>query len=138
MDATALLDAAVGILRLLGPASVFSAMYFFVASYVLYEKRTGLLSTVTLSVAVVQVGLTFWFVRMGGAEGVAAATLLSMAIYLAHVLFSAGTRIALEQLGVESIDMHVLAGTLAGVAGPVAMYFALKRFGLTRLFGFGS
>ena len=78
-------DAAVGILRLLGPASVFSAMYFFVASYVLYEKRTGLLSTVTLSVAVVQVGLTFWFVRMGGAEGVAAATLLSMAIYLAAI-----------------------------------------------------
>jgi O-antigen/teichoic acid export membrane protein len=76
-------DEAIGILRLLGPASAFGAMYFFVAGYLFYEKRAGLLSAVTLTVALVQIALTFWLVQVGGTQGVATATLLSMALYFA-------------------------------------------------------
>ncbi len=76
-------EAAVGILRLLGPASALSAMYLFVAGYLFYEKRTGVLSGVTVTVAVIQIALSFALVRSGGTHGVATATLVSMGLYFA-------------------------------------------------------
>lgn len=60
----------------------------------------------------------------------------SMAIYLAHVIFGAGFRIALLGLGVRDLAIHLALGCAAGLAGPLALRFAARRAGLARFAGF--
>lgn len=62
---------------------------------------------------------------------------ISMAIYVMHVIPGAATRIVMVRLGVESVGLHLLAGTALGVFLPVLAYLILKRLGLLRLFGLG-
>jgi len=60
----------------------------------------------------------------------------SLAIYVAHVLFTAGARIALKKvLHCDALAPHLLAGTLLGVAGPLALHALLARLGLGILYG---
>jgi len=60
----------------------------------------------------------------------------SLAIYVAHVLFTAGARIALKKvLHCDALAPHLLAGTLLGVAGPLALHALLTRLGLGILYG---
>lgn len=56
----------------------------------------------------------------------------SYAIFLFHVFFTAATRISLMRLGVQSIGLHVLAGVLFGVLGPVALQQAIVRSPILR------
>jgi peptidoglycan/LPS O-acetylase OafA/YrhL len=51
----------------------------------------------------------------------------SFTIYLHHVFFTAGTRIALERAGVADLELHFVLGLVAGIAGPIAIEFAAKR-----------
>ncbi len=74
-------DPAIAMAGWLGPASAFSAMYFFVAGYLFYTGRTGLLSIVTVCVAAVQAALSFWLAHLLGAIGVAMATFASALLY---------------------------------------------------------
>lgn len=75
-------EPAVSILRLLAPAAACSSSYFFVAAFFFYEQKTGTLSMVTLSAAILQTALSFALVTRWGSEGVAWATLASAACYL--------------------------------------------------------
>lgn len=59
----------------------------------------------------------------------------SMAIYLMHTIFSAGLREALFVAGVSDWSIHLLLGTLIGVAGPVIVYDIAKHWGLSRPLG---
>jgi len=60
----------------------------------------------------------------------------SLAIYVAHVLFTAGARIALKKvLHCDALAPHLLAGTLLGLAGPLALHALLPRLGLGILYG---
>lgn len=61
----------------------------------------------------------------------------SMAIYVMHVIPGAAMRIGLDRLGVDSVWLHVLAGTTAGIALPLLAYVVLQRLGLLRIFGLG-
>jgi len=51
----------------------------------------------------------------------------SFTIYLYHVFFTAGARIALNKLGVNDLAMHFVIGTLLGAVGPVFVELILRR-----------
>ena len=58
----------------------------------------------------------------------------SLEIFLAHIIFTAATRITLEQVGVHSAAPHLLLGTLVGIAGPLALWWLGHRMGVPWLF----
>jgi len=58
----------------------FSGMYFMVGNYILYEKKTKLLASITFSVAVVQITLSYLFIGIYGAIGVAYSSVISFVI----------------------------------------------------------
>lgn len=74
----------------------------------------GVVGVSSLVAAVVELGGTAfgWLAGLGR---------YSMEIYLAHILATAATRIALGLVGVESAVVHLLAGTLAGVLLPLLL-----------------
>lgn len=51
----------------------------------------------------------------------------SFTIYLYHVFFTAGARVALHSVGMDALFIHFVAGLLAGVAGPICIELALRR-----------
>ncbi|MBY6114341.1 acyltransferase [Mameliella alba] len=60
---------------------------------------------------------------------------LSMPIYLAHTLFTAASRIALFKVTTDPV-IHLAVGTVAGLVGPVLLYFAVRSVASPRLLGF--
>jgi fucose 4-O-acetylase-like acetyltransferase len=59
----------------------------------------------------------------------------SMGIYLAHTIFSAGTRAALARV-TDDISLHMILGTLAGIIGPLVIYSTIRRVGRPQWIGF--
>ena len=57
----------------------FSGMYYMVGNYILYEKQTKLLASITFSVAIVQIMLSYLFINTYGAIGVAYSSVISFA-----------------------------------------------------------
>lgn len=82
-------EPAIGLLRILAPASACTAAYLFVTAFLFYEKRTGLLSAITVSVALLQLVLSIVLVRAAGAPGVAVATLATQVSYWIAVWIAA-------------------------------------------------
>lgn len=64
--------------------------------------------------------------------------LASMPIFLAHVFATAGARMLLMKLGVSNVPLHLAAGMLAGVAGPLALFYLAYRLRQERVLGFSS
>lgn len=75
----------------------------------------------------------FFFLFAGCGEGRAARSFAflgaySMQIYVAHTLFTAGTRmILLRGVGLSDPLWHLALGTVAGIAGPLVLYAVLTR-----------
>jgi O-antigen/teichoic acid export membrane protein len=90
--------ASAGMLVFLAPAAAFSGMYYFVSGYLFYAGRTGVLSAITLSVAVTQTSLIFILIRLDGARGVAIAVLLSSFLYWVLTAFIANRVIPMPWL----------------------------------------
>ena len=61
---------------------------------------------------------------------------MTMAIFLAHTIFSAATRIVFLKLGVNDPIIHLTLGTATGVIGPTVMYHLAQRLNLSRVLGF--
>lgn len=59
----------------------------------------------------------------------------SLEIFLAHIVVTAGTRIALVKLGVTDVWIHLGAGTVLGIIVPLGVAVVLDRWGWTWLFG---
>jgi fucose 4-O-acetylase-like acetyltransferase len=59
----------------------------------------------------------------------------SLAIYVAHTIFSAPTREALLALGVDGLAAQLVLGTLAGLLGPIALLLAARTTGISRVAG---
>lgn len=79
---------------------------------------------VCLSVQLSRVNI-FWLRRLGE---------LSIAIYLMHILAASGLRIILSTfMHINSWLVHVVAGTLCGLAMPVIAYFIIQRLHLNFL-----
>jgi O-antigen/teichoic acid export membrane protein len=73
------------LLMILAPAFAFNGMYFFVSGFLFFERRTGLLAAITVSVAALQAMMSFAFAHWGGAVGVAWATFASFFLYFVSV-----------------------------------------------------
>lgn len=61
------------------------------------------------------------------AQGIAFLGVISMPIYVMHTIFSAGLRIMLLQVGLDSLLIHFVLGTVIGIIGPLIFYILLKR-----------
>ncbi|MFO1202714.1 MAG: acyltransferase [Tabrizicola sp.] len=59
----------------------------------------------------------------------------SMGIYLAHTIFSAGTRAVLARF-TQDLSLHMILGTLAGIIGPLIVYTVIRRVGRPSWIGF--
>lgn len=59
----------------------------------------------------------------------------SMGIYLAHTIFSAGTRTVLARI-TPDLTLHMTLGTLAGIIGPLLLYSVIRRIGRPAWIGF--
>lgn len=59
----------------------------------------------------------------------------SMGIYLAHTIFSAGIRAVLGRFTTD-LTLHMLAGTLIGIIGPLLIYAVIRRVGRPSWIGF--
>ncbi|EAU45910.1 acyltransferase family protein [Salipiger bermudensis] len=60
---------------------------------------------------------------------------LSMPIFLAHTIFSAATRVALQRVS-DDATLHLVSGTAIGLAGPILLNALLRKFADPRLAGF--
>lgn len=60
----------------------------------------------------------------------------SMAIYLCHTVFSAAMREALLALHINSLGIHIIAGTIAGVVGGLAVLWLSNKTATKRILGF--
>ena len=59
----------------------------------------------------------------------------SMTIYLMHILAGSGVRVILSSfLGIDSIPMHLIAGTIIGLGAPLVAQVVVKRYSLAFLF----
>lgn len=59
----------------------------------------------------------------------------SMTIYLMHILAGSGVRVILSSfLGIDSIPMHLFAGTVVGLGAPLIAQMIVKRYDLAFLF----
>lgn len=55
----------------------------------------------------------------------------SMTIYLMHILAGSGTRVILSKfLGVDTVAVHLVLGTLIGLAAPLLAQIIIKRYNL--------
>ena len=55
----------------------------------------------------------------------------SMTIYLAHILAGSGVRVILSSfMGIDSIPVHLVVGTLVGLLGPLLAQIIIKRYDL--------
>lgn len=59
----------------------------------------------------------------------------SMSIYLAHTIFSAGTRAVLGRFTTD-LTIHMTLGTLAGIIGPLIILVVIRRIGRPSWIGF--
>jgi len=64
-----------------------------------------------------------WLARIGDS---------SFAIFLFHIFFAAGSRLALTRLGVTDLAALVVVGMALAIAGPMALEALLKRHAVTR------
>lgn len=59
----------------------------------------------------------------------------SLAIFVAHTIFSAGLRIVLVSQGVVAPGPHLILGILVGIAGPLGLLWVARRAGIARAVG---
>lgn len=61
-----------------------------------------------------------------------------MAIYVMHILATAGARILINRFNPETpAIIHLLAGTFLGLFAPYVIYLIIKNFKWMPVFGFG-
>ena len=83
----------------------------------------------TVGVAMLCGRWSHWLARLGTA---------SMAIYVLHTIFSAGTRIALRAVGFSDNLVALMLGTLIGIAGPLAVWALARHYRLLPWLGLGA
>ncbi|MBO6851796.1 MAG: polysaccharide biosynthesis C-terminal domain-containing protein [Marinobacter sp.] len=81
---------------------VFGGMYLMVTNYIFFSKRTGLLSLVTISSGLVNVGLLVLLIGYFGLEGAAYAFCIAMALRFVLTWWVAQKRHAMPWFGVNS------------------------------------
>ena len=85
----------------------------------------GTAATLALSNALVRLGVCRFFLGWGK---------LSLEIFVAHTIFSAGIREVLTHLHVTGAAVHLDAGLIAGIGGPLLLVAALRRMNIRYAF----
>lgn len=62
-------------------AFVFQGMYFMVTNYIFYAKKTKLLALITISVGLIKIPITYYSIKIWGAQGVSVSFCLTFAIF---------------------------------------------------------
>jgi fucose 4-O-acetylase-like acetyltransferase len=85
----------------------------------------GVTGSIAVSALLVRTGSMRWLQVLGR---------LSLEIYVAHMLATAGMRILLVRLGITSVPLHVVLGTVVGVGFPVVLAVSANAVGFPYLF----
>jgi fucose 4-O-acetylase-like acetyltransferase len=127
-------------LRPKGPLAFFLAAAAFIGLQALgFQLAPSLLTGQLIGIALSLALLVM--IRVTSARGTGTAALLarlglaSMGIYLAHTIFSAGTRAVLGRFTAD-LTTHLILGTLAGIIGPLLLYAVIRRVGHPSWIGF--
>ena len=118
-------------LTLLLGASFVAGQYLFHVTFGLSWEVGGwpVLSLATVSILFV-VALSMWLgrLRMAWLLFIGAS---SMTIYLMHILAGSGVRVILGSfMGIDSIAVHLIVGTLVGLAAPLLAQMIIKKYDL--------
>lgn len=105
--------------------------YLFHVTYGLNWEVGGLPVLALASVSILfMVALSMWLGRVR-IEWLLFIGASSMTIYLMHILAGSGVRVILSSfMGVDSIPIHLIAGTLVGLAAPLIAQLVITRFDL--------
>jgi fucose 4-O-acetylase-like acetyltransferase len=60
----------------------------------------------------------------------------TLPIYCMHVIFTGFSRVLLVRLGITSLALHLLGGTLAGIVIPLLIYVAAQKMQVAQWLGF--
>lgn len=93
---------AVPLVRILAIAMTFNGAYYLFVNYIFYAHKTYWLSAVTLSVSILQVGLTIFASRLYGATGAAWASVAVNACYALAVWLVAAKLIPMPWFGARN------------------------------------
>lgn len=86
------------------------------------DRRTVLMLVAGVSLCLILVSWGFAFAPL------ARVGRYSFSIYLFHVFFTAFARLALTQLKVDELLIHILLGLVLGVVGPIALEWLVSRY----------
>lgn len=96
----------------------------------IFPATLGIAGTLSISFSIDRFRLGKWLEWLGH---------LSLPIYVAQVIAAAAARVALQKvLHVHQLGPHLIVGTVAGLAVPVALEVIAQRIGFNYLFTFGS
>ena len=103
----------------------------------LYAAGVPFLATAT----VLSLAATVFFAGLGEGGGLLRRALTyagerSMAIFLSHVIFQAALRAVLLKIGVTSVPLHLILGTMAGLILPIVLNDVAIRLKIVRFLGF--
>lgn len=124
-----------------GPAAFLIAAAVFVGLQVYsFQVPDNLLTRQLLGIALSLAALAMIYVVTTGSVTrttrlLAFLGVSSMGIYLAHTIFSAGTRAVLGKITTD-LSLHMILGTLAGIIGPLIIYVIIRRVGRPSWIGF--
>ena len=102
-----------------------------------YESFAGRVAALLFCLYGISISVKTAHTRLGRSAVIPFVSSATLAIYCSHLIFTAGTRVLLTQLGVSSLWLHVLGGTFAGMAFPLLGYFIALRLGIARWAGLG-
>lgn len=91
---------------------------------------------ISLLLIVLLMSISGRYARFRWAQGIAFLGNISLPIYVMHTIFSAGLRIMLLQVGIDSLPIHFVLGTIIGIIGPLFFYLYLKRLQALHYVGF--
>lgn len=101
-------------------------LFLFVFSLVLYQYMEPLRAALSI-VCVLCIYKMALNAQQGDKNGgrlsqaIAFVGMNSMMIYLAHIIFAAGFRVALSKAGIEDASLHLAGGVIAGIIGPLLL-----------------
>lgn len=122
------------LLILLG-STVIGQLLFHKAGLTYIDKGVYLLVLSVISLVTI-VSFSEWMSRFN-LPFLAYVGVSSMAIYLMHILAGSGSRVILSKmLGIESVAVHLSAGTLLGIFLPLIALKIINKFGIPHLFYF--
>jgi surface polysaccharide O-acyltransferase-like enzyme len=110
-------------------AIVSLAWIFTCCSWRLLPDRSGLAAVMIGASACVVMNASrlrvAWLAKIG---------VYSFGIYMFHVFFTAGSRVALQHLGVDAVAVLGVVGCLVGIAGPILLERATRRHAPPRVY----